>query len=46
VLLGHRNIASTAIYLHVSMARINAAPSPLDLLYTQAKPGSDVAATT
>ena len=27
VLLGHRNIASTAIYLHVSMARINAAPS-------------------
>lgn len=33
VLLGHRNIKSTAIYLHVSKAKIDAAPNPLDLLY-------------
>jgi site-specific recombinase XerD len=35
VLLGHRCIRSTAIYLHVSPARIGAAPSPLDLMYPQ-----------
>lgn len=33
VMLGHRNIKTTAIYLHVSQARLSAAPSPLDLLY-------------
>jgi len=38
VLLGHRNIKTTAIYLHVSQARIHAAASPLDLLYAP-KPG-------
>lgn len=38
VLLGHRSITSTAIYMHVSIGRISAAPSPLDLLYAQAKP--------
>jgi site-specific recombinase XerD len=33
VMLGHRSLATTAIYVHVSMGRINEAPSPLDLLY-------------
>lgn len=33
VLLGHQNIKTTAIYMHVSQAKIAAAPSPLDLLY-------------
>jgi len=33
VLLGHQNIKSTAIYMHVSQARIDAAPSPLDLMF-------------
>jgi integrase/recombinase XerD len=33
VLLGHRNVATTAIYTHVSEKRIAATPSPLDLLY-------------
>ncbi len=33
VLLGHRCIKSTAIYMHVSQARIDAAPSPLDQMY-------------
>lgn len=33
VLLGHRNIKTTAIYVHVSQAKIDAAPSPLDLMY-------------
>ena len=32
VLLGHQNIKTTTIYLHVSNARIREAPSPLDLL--------------
>jgi integrase/recombinase XerD len=33
VLLGHRSISSTAIYMHVSQAKIDAAPSPLDRMY-------------
>ncbi|CAN5446011.1 tyrosine-type recombinase/integrase [soil metagenome] len=33
VLLGHRSIATTAIYTHVSQRRIAATPSPLDLMY-------------
>lgn len=33
VLLGHLNIKSTTIYMHVSQAKIDAAPSPLDLMY-------------
>jgi integrase/recombinase XerD len=33
VLLGHMNIKSTAIYMHVSQAKIDAAPSPLDMMY-------------
>ena len=35
VLLGHRNIKTTAIYLHVSQARLAAAANPLDRLYAQ-----------
>lgn len=34
VLLGHQSITSTAIYMHVSQARIQAAPNPLDELYS------------
>jgi integrase/recombinase XerD len=33
VLLGHQNIKTTAIYMHVSQAKIAAAPNPLDILY-------------
>jgi integrase/recombinase XerD len=35
VLLGHQNIKTTAIYMHVSQAKIDTAPSPLDLMYQQ-----------
>jgi len=38
VLLGHQNIKTTAIYMHVSQAKIAAAPSPLDILYTPKAP--------
>lgn len=40
VLLGHRSITSTSIYTHVSQAKIDAAPSPLDLLYKPPATGS------
>lgn len=33
LLLGHRNLKTTALYTHVSQARLNAAASPLDRLY-------------
>jgi site-specific recombinase XerD len=39
VLLGHRHIKSTTIYMHVSQAKIDAAPSPLDLMYRPPTPG-------
>jgi integrase/recombinase XerD len=32
-LMGHGSLRTTSIYLHVSKAKIEAAPSPLDLLY-------------
>jgi site-specific recombinase XerD len=38
VLLGHRSLKTTAIYLHISQAKIAAAASPLDLLYAQPRP--------
>ena len=40
VLLGHRNLNSTAIYMHVTQAKIDAAPSPLDLIYPKPSPKS------
>jgi site-specific recombinase XerD len=40
VLLGHRSLKTTAIYLHVSQARIAASASPLDLLYAQPQPST------
>jgi integrase/recombinase XerD len=38
VLLGHQNIKTTAIYMHVSQAKIAGAPSPLDILYDPKTP--------
>jgi integrase/recombinase XerD len=35
VLLGHRSVATTALYTHVSQERIASTPSPLDLMYPQ-----------
>lgn len=35
LLLGHTSLKTTALYMHVSQARLNAAASPLDLLYSQ-----------
>ena len=46
VLLGHRSLKTTAIYLHVSQARIAAAASPLDLLYAQPAPVGQPADTS
>jgi len=36
-LLGHRSLRTTALYTHVSMARVMATRSPLDLLATHAE---------
>lgn len=38
VLLGHRSLSTTAVYTHVSQAKIDAAPSPLDLMYAGSAP--------
>ena len=38
LLLGHTNLKTTSLYMHVSQARLRAAASPLDLLYAQPQP--------
>ena len=38
LLLGHTNLKTTSLYMHVSQARLRAAASPLDLLYPQPQP--------
>lgn len=38
MLLGHSNLKTTSIYVHVSQARLRAAGSPLDLLYPPKDP--------
>lgn len=38
LLLGHRNLKTTSLYMHVSQARLDAAASPLDRLYAQGQP--------
>ena len=38
VLLGHRSIKTTVIYMHVSQQRLDAAPSPLDRLLEASEP--------
>jgi integrase/recombinase XerD len=38
LLLGHTNLKTTSIYMHVSPAKLNATASPLDLLYPAAQP--------
>ncbi len=35
LLLGHRNLKTTSLYVHVSQARLNGAASPLDRLYAR-----------
>jgi integrase/recombinase XerD len=35
LLLGHRNLKTTSLYMHVSQAKLNAAASPLDRLYAR-----------
>ena len=38
LLLGHRNLKTTSLYVHVSQAKLNAAASPLDRLYASEQP--------
>jgi site-specific recombinase XerD len=38
LLLGHRNLKTTALYMHVSQAKLHAAASPLDQLYAREQP--------
>jgi integrase/recombinase XerD len=38
LLLGHTNLKTTSLYMHVSQARLHATASPLDLLYAQPQP--------
>lgn len=42
LLLGHNNLKTTSLYVHVSAARLHSAASPLDLLY----PGSNQTAAS
>ncbi len=41
VLLGHRNLTTTMVYLHVSRNTLSAIPSPLDLYDPKQKEGRD-----
>jgi len=41
ILLGHRNIKTTALYTHVSQAKLESTPSPLDLLPDEPGKGAD-----
>ena len=43
LLLGHRNIKTTALYTHVSCDRLISTRSPLDLLLDRHKPGDQAA---
>jgi integrase/recombinase XerD len=38
LLLGHTNLKTTSLYMHVSQAKLRATTSPLDLLYPQPQP--------
>jgi site-specific recombinase XerD len=38
LLLGHTNLKTTSLYMHVSQTRLRATTSPLDLLYPQPQP--------
>jgi site-specific recombinase XerD len=38
LLLGHTNLKTTSLYMHVSQAKLRATASPLDLLYPQPQP--------
>lgn len=40
LLLGHSNLKTTSLYMHVSQAKLRAAASPLDLLYPPEQPGT------
>ena len=46
LLLGHTNLKTTSIYMHVSPAKLNATASPLDLLYPAAQAGTNQASPT
>jgi site-specific recombinase XerD len=39
ILLGHRNLKTTALYMHVSHLALRSAISPLDLLESATAPG-------
>ena len=45
-LLGHRNLKTTAIYTHVSQARLESTPSPLDLLHASLAGSTDGSIST
>ena len=38
LLLGHTNLKTTSLYMHVSQAKLNAAANPLDRLYASEQP--------
>jgi integrase/recombinase XerD len=43
LLLGHRNLSTTARYLHLATSKVCATPSPLDSLKSVARPHSELA---